>query len=89
MIKWTGLAPWEFEFPFPGCLTSTFLWGECIRGGGARGEAVHLIITMIKWIRTSWFSRQNSLSDTNRGPDTCVDDVGWVCRTLWRVHKWT
>ena len=26
MIWWTGLAPWEFEFPFPGSLTSTFLW---------------------------------------------------------------
>ena len=25
MIKWTGLAPWEFEFLFPGSLTSTFL----------------------------------------------------------------
>jgi len=25
MIWWTGLAPWEFEFPFPGCLISTFL----------------------------------------------------------------
>ena len=25
MMKWTGLAPWEFEFPFPGSLTSTFL----------------------------------------------------------------
>ena len=25
MIGWTGLAPWEFEFPFPGSLTSTFL----------------------------------------------------------------
>ena len=25
MILWTGLAPWEFEFPFPGSLTSTFL----------------------------------------------------------------
>ena len=24
MIRWTGLAPWEFEFP-PGSLTSTFL----------------------------------------------------------------
>ena len=22
---WTVLAPWEFEFPFPGSLTSTFL----------------------------------------------------------------
>jgi len=25
MISWTGLAPWEFELPFPGSLTSTFL----------------------------------------------------------------
>ena len=26
MIWWTGLAPWEFEFSFPGSLTSTVLW---------------------------------------------------------------
>ena len=25
MIRWTGLPPWEFESPFPGSLTSTFL----------------------------------------------------------------
>jgi len=25
MIWWTGLAPWEFEFRFPGSVTSTFL----------------------------------------------------------------
>jgi len=25
MSRWTGLAPWEFEFPSPGSLTSTFL----------------------------------------------------------------
>jgi hypothetical protein len=25
MIWWTDLAPWDFEFPFPGSLTSTFL----------------------------------------------------------------
>ena len=25
MIWWTGLAPWEFEFPFPGSLVYTFL----------------------------------------------------------------
>ena len=25
MIKWTGLAPWDFDFPFPGSLTFTFL----------------------------------------------------------------
>jgi len=25
MIRWTGLAPWELEFPFPGRLISTFI----------------------------------------------------------------
>ena len=25
MIRWTGLAPWEFEFHFAGSRTSTFL----------------------------------------------------------------
>ena len=25
VIRWTGLAPWEFEFPFPGSPTSAFL----------------------------------------------------------------
>ena len=29
MSRWTGLAPWEFEFPFPGSLTPTFLVGLC------------------------------------------------------------
>ena len=24
-VRWTGLAPWECEFPFPGSLISTFL----------------------------------------------------------------
>ena len=28
MIRWTGLAPREFDFPFPGSLTSSFL--ECV-----------------------------------------------------------
>ena len=35
MIRWTGLAPWEFEFPFTGSLTSTLLGFEelfaCVR----------------------------------------------------------
>jgi len=34
MIRWTGLAPWEFQFPFPGSLASTFL-----------GESMHLLHT--------------------------------------------
>jgi len=24
MMRWTGIAPWEFEFPIPGSLTPTF-----------------------------------------------------------------
>ena len=35
MIRWTGLAPWEFEFPFAGSLTSDL--GRC--GGGSRASA--------------------------------------------------
>ena len=35
MIRWTGLAPWEFEFPFPGSLAPTFLeFQDVIEGGG-------------------------------------------------------
>ena len=26
MIRWTGFAPWEFEYPFPGSPTSTVLF---------------------------------------------------------------
>ena len=34
MIRWIGIAPWEFEFTFPGSLTFTCLaWG----GKGFRG----------------------------------------------------
>jgi len=29
MIRWTGLAPWEIEFPFQGSLTSTCRVGAC------------------------------------------------------------
>ena len=35
MIRWTGLAPWEFEFPVPGSLTSTFL--ACVEPEMHRG----------------------------------------------------
>ncbi len=33
MVGWTGLAPWEFEFAFPGSLTCPFL--------GLSGHSVH------------------------------------------------
>ena len=32
MIRWTDLAPWEFEFPVPGSLTSTFIVRERSKG---------------------------------------------------------
>jgi len=37
MIRWTGLAPWEFEFPFPGSLTSIFLHSTSEAGGCETG----------------------------------------------------
>ena len=36
MIRWTGLAPWEFEFPLPGSLISTFLEEAYVRLGISR-----------------------------------------------------
>ena len=33
MIWWTDLAPWGFEFPFPGSITSTFLRPACVVQG--------------------------------------------------------
>ena len=74
MIRWTGLAPWEFEFPFPGRMhlpshvgnvqnnparSPLSRLGICRRDGA---RPFHLIITMIKWIRTSRVSIKNSVS---------------------------
>ena len=36
MIWYTGLAPWELEFPFPGSLKSTFLASAAGLDGGSR-----------------------------------------------------
>jgi len=35
MIRWTGLAPRELKFRFPGSLTATFLCKVKVRGEGA------------------------------------------------------
>jgi len=40
MIRWAGLTPWEFEFAFPGSLTSTFLGIDC--AGSTGGPAIDL-----------------------------------------------
>ena len=37
-VRWTGLAPWEFELPFPGSLTSTFLVRRQNGQGGEGSE---------------------------------------------------
>ena len=38
MIRWTGLAPWEFEFPFPGSLISSFLDLKNLQDSTVRGR---------------------------------------------------
>ena len=42
MIKWTGLAPWEFEFPFPGSLTSVV--GPGVHGGPCHQPLLHGVV---------------------------------------------
>jgi len=37
MIWWTGLAPWECEFPFPGSLISTFPGHSAAKRSRERG----------------------------------------------------
>ena len=47
MIKWTGLAPWEFDFFFAGSLTSTFLVGTLqfpISHSGASESTTHTLL---------------------------------------------
>jgi len=39
LIWWTGLAPWEFEFPFPGSLISTVLVAPLT----CQGSRVHVL----------------------------------------------
>jgi len=41
MIRWTGLAHWEFGFTFPGSLISTFLDKGIIHEDHGRLRKVH------------------------------------------------
>jgi len=45
MIRWTGLAPWGFELPFPGSLTSTFLDERCWRDQKEDAHNAHSFFT--------------------------------------------
>jgi len=47
MIRWTGLAPWEFEFPFPGSLTSTFLESGTAPPAVWRGAKLPLVFVFV------------------------------------------
>ena len=38
MIRWTGLAPWGFEFLFPGCIASTLAKHRVLSLTPARDE---------------------------------------------------
>ena len=42
MIRWTGLAPWEFEFPLPGSLTSSILASPLYRVRVLREYHLHV-----------------------------------------------
>jgi len=46
VIRWTGLVPWEFEFPLPGSLTSTFLEPHPGRLVADQQVVVHLRCTV-------------------------------------------
>jgi hypothetical protein len=47
MIRWAGFAPWEFEFPFSGTLTSTFLeWTEILGAVGTPESRVQNVARM-------------------------------------------
>jgi len=60
IIKWTGLAPWEFEFPFPGSLTSTFLDGTL---SSLVGVAL-LPKKLVSWVDLLLYERETLMSCT-------------------------
>jgi len=44
MIRWTGLAPWECEFPFPGSLICTFIPAGAHGNQQGRGQPQLLVV---------------------------------------------
>ena len=66
MMRWTGLAPWEFEFPFLGSLTSDFPGSIlsllcCTKSGGFwRHFPPKLITAMARYVLELW-ERSSSL----------------------------
>jgi len=74
MIGWTGLAPWEFELPFSGSLTSTFSHGSILRKAGIviTPESGHLLLLA---------ARYGSNGDGSDCP-TIPDQQRTTCNTL-------
>jgi len=86
MIKWTGLVPWEFEFPFPGSLISTFL-GPGVFSVSDFGFQENLVI------RVSDFRRAKP--ETLNAQTSPKEGVFFIDNLLVRVHfiivmiRWT
>jgi len=92
MISWTGLAPWELEFPFPGSLTSIFL--------GIEIKIIPLAMQVNPMLRTddkgfvgfnthTQFAPRASIYPTD-GRNGCRRDLGHahpVCTT--RIYQFT
>ena len=54
MIKWTGFAQWEFEFPSAGSLTSTLLgWSRTIRVANGSRAVVETCAGVLRSKETS------------------------------------
>ena len=64
MIRLTGLARWEFEFSFLGCLTYTFLSGVPDSAGPQRGNKLSILIAFI----CTTTRKIPASASTNRGP---------------------
>ena len=63
MIRWNGLAPWEFEFPFPGSLTSSFLVNTFLALSLSISHSLSLSVSLsVSLSRALSFSISHSLS---------------------------
>ena len=76
MLRWTGLAPWEFECSFPGSLASTFL-GFCMTGTAAslrcyRANMAH--------------ARQSAIERTWNIRDSQLSSEYGTCKTFYRAN---
>jgi len=63
MTRWTGLALWEFEFPFPGSLTSTLLQADIRRDARPREDSpLRAYCTTLDSSTSSWVRQLEPLT---------------------------